>query len=256
MRIDIFFTPDAIDELQLRDKNVVIVDVLRASTTIVTALANGAKEIIPVSSVESAVKISGNLFGDVILLGGERNGKLIEGFNLSNSPQEYTEEVVKNKSIIFSTTNGSQAMVKSRYAKNLVIGCFINVSKVVEFIREINSDFSIICAGKQGSFCIEDAVCAGMIIQKLSEANADDLSLSDAALASLTLHKNYEKNILNMIKKSEHGQYLSEIGFGDDLKICAGIDTCAVLPILSGNVIRLRKEIEKKEASPNEKAGS
>ncbi len=256
MRIDVFFTPDAIDELQLRDKNVVIVDVLRASTTIVTALANGAKEIIPVSSVESAVKISGNLFGDVILLGGERNGKLIEGFNLSNSPREYTEEVVKNKSIIFSTTNGSQAMVKSRYAKNLVIGCFINVSKVVEFIREINSDFSIICAGKQGAFCIEDAVCTGMIIQKLSEANADDISLSDAALASLTLHKNYEKNILNMIKKSEHGQYLSEIGFGDDLKICAGIDTCAVLPILSGNVIRLRKEIEKKEASPNEKAGS
>lgn len=246
MRIDVSFTPDAIDELQLRDKNVVVIDVLRASTTIVTALANGAKEIIPVSSVESAVKISGNLFGDVILLGGERNGKLIEGFNLSNSPQEYTEEVVKNKSIIFSTTNGSQAMVKSRYARNLVIGCFVNVSRVVEFMREINADFSIICAGKQGAFCIEDAVCTGMIIHKFDEAIDDDLSLSDAALASVTLFENYEKNILSMLKKSSHGQYLSEIGFGDDLKICAGIDTCAVLPVLSGNVIKLRKQNEKK----------
>jgi 2-phosphosulfolactate phosphatase len=255
MRIDVFFIPDAIDELQLRDKNVVVIDVLRACTTIVTALANGAKEIIPVSSVESAVKISGNLFGDVILLGGERNGKLIEGFNLSNSPQEYTEEVVKNKSIIFSTTNGSQAMVKSRYARNLVVGCFVNVSRVVEFIREINADFSIICAGKQGAFCIEDAVCTGMIIQKLDEAGISDMLLSDAALASMVLYKNYGKNILNMMKKSEHGGYLSEIGFGDDLKVCAGIDTYSVLPILSGNVIKLRKENEKKETRSNEQTG-
>jgi 2-phosphosulfolactate phosphatase len=251
MRIDVLFTPDAIDELQFRDKNVVVIDVLRASTTIVTALANGAKEIIPVSSVESAMKISGNLFGDVILLGGERNGKLIEGFNLGNSPQEYTEEVVKNKSIIFSTTNGSQALVKSRYAKNLVVACFVNVSKVVEFVREINADVSIICAGKQGAFCLEDAVCTGMIIHKLREAGAENLSFSDSALASLTLYKNYDKNILNMIKKSEHGQYLSEIGYGDDLKICAGVDTCAVLPILAGSIIKLRKENEKKDTPSN-----
>ncbi len=251
MRIDVLFTPDAIDELNFRDKNVVVIDVLRASTTIVTALANGAKEIIPVSSVESAMKISGNLFGDVILLGGERNGKLIEGFNLSNSPQEYTEEIVKNKSIIFSTTNGSQALVKSRYAKILVVACFVNVSRVVEFLREINADLSIICAGKQGAFSLEDAVCTGMIIHKLREAGTENLSFSDSALASLTLYKNYDKNILNMIKKSEHGRYLSEIGYGDDLKICAGIDTCAVLPIQAGNIIKLRKENEKKDTPSN-----
>ncbi len=256
MRIEVLFTPGAIDELQLRDKNVVVIDVLRASTTIVTALANGAKEIIPVSSVESAVKISGNLFGDVILLGGERNGKLIEGFNLGNSPQEYTEEVVRNKSIIFSTTNGSQAMVRSRYARNLVIGAFINVSKVVDFIRELSSDFSIICAGKQGAFCIEDAVCAGMIIQKLSDSEEAELSLSDASQASVMLYKSYGKNILSMIKKSEHGQYLAGIGFGDDLKICAGVDTCPALPIFSGNVLKLRKEPEKKDAPPVETSGS
>ena len=95
MRIDVHFTPYQTDELVLREKTVVVIDVLRASTTIVTALINGAKEIIPVATVESAVKISGNLFGDVILLGGERNGKMIEGFNLGNSPTEYSAEKVK-----------------------------------------------------------------------------------------------------------------------------------------------------------------
>ena len=110
MRVEVFFTPHQVDEMYLRDRIVVVIDVLRASTTIAMALRNGAKEIIPVATVESAMKIVGNLFGDVTLLGGERNGKMIEGFNLGNSPLEYIEERVRGKSIIFSTTNGSQAM--------------------------------------------------------------------------------------------------------------------------------------------------
>src|SRR5512137_1555542 len=116
MRVDLYITPHQTDELALRDKTVVVIDVLRASTSIITALKNGAREIIPVTTVESAVKISGNLFGDVILLGGERNGKMIEGFHLGNSPANYSEEKVKGKAIIFSTTNGSHALVKARYA--------------------------------------------------------------------------------------------------------------------------------------------
>ena len=90
MKIDVYFSPAQVDEMQLRDKNVIVIDVLRASTTIVTALNNGAREIIPVGSIESAVKVSGNLFGDVVLRGGERNGKIITGFNLGNSPSVLT----------------------------------------------------------------------------------------------------------------------------------------------------------------------
>ncbi len=244
MKIDILFTPSSVDELHLRDKNIVVIDVLRASTTIVTALANGAREVIPVASVESAVKISSNLAGEVVLLGGEQNGKMIEGFNLGNSPQEYTEDVVKNKYIIFNTTNGSQAMVKSKYAKNLVIGCFVNVSKIVEFIKETGGDFTIICAGSNGVFCLEDTVCAGMIIGKLQQDGGPDLAITDAALAAEMLYKSFGKNILSMLKKTEHGKYLIELGFGDDLKICAGVDVCQVLPFLSENVLKLRPENE------------
>ena len=132
MRLDVSFNAAQLDELQLRDKNVVVIDVLRASTTVAVALANGAREIIPVSTIESAVKISGSLFGEVTLRGGERNGKMIEGFNLGNSPAEYTEGTVRGKSIIFCTTNGSVAMFKSRFARRLLVGSFVNLSAVVE----------------------------------------------------------------------------------------------------------------------------
>ena len=121
MRVDVFFTPHHLDEMGLREKRVVLIDVLRASTTIATALYNGAKEVIPVATVEAAMKIVGNLSGEVTLLGGERNGKMIDGFHLGNSPAEYTEQRVRGKSIVFTSTNGSQAFVKARYAKELVV---------------------------------------------------------------------------------------------------------------------------------------
>ncbi|MEE9186419.1 MAG: 2-phosphosulfolactate phosphatase, partial [Bacteroidota bacterium] len=122
MIVDLYFNASQTDELQLRDRIVVVIDVLRAGTTIATALQNGAKEIIPAASVESAVKLGNNLFVDVTLLGGERNAKTIEGFNLGNSPGEYSEQVVSGKSIIFTSENGSQAILKARYAKRAVLG--------------------------------------------------------------------------------------------------------------------------------------
>lgn len=248
MRVELHFTPHQIDELALREKTVVVIDVLRASTSIVAALHNGAKEIIPVTSVERAVKISGNLFGDHVLRGGERNGKMIEGFNLGNSPFEYSEDKVKGKAIIFSSTNGSLAIEKARFARNVAIGGFVNVSLVVQFIRELKQDFIILCAGNNGMFSLEDSVCAGMLVQKLVDDEALDLSLSDAAIATTMLYKGYSRILLKMVKNSEHGKYLTSIGFGDDLPVCAGVDTIPLLPQLLGNVIRARRDAEKTEA--------
>ncbi|MBI1805445.1 MAG: 2-phosphosulfolactate phosphatase [Ignavibacteria bacterium] len=241
LKVDVYFTPAHLDEMQLKDKNIVVVDVLRASTTIATALCNGAKEIIPVSTVESVVKISGSLFGDVTLRAGERNAKMIEGFNLGNSPLEYTEEVVRGKSIIFMTTNGSAAMVKGRHAKNLVVAGFVNLSAVVEFLAELHNDFIIVCAGKESNFCLEDSVCAGKIISKLDTVIDDNLILNDAAVATVTLEKTIGKGVLKMLRNSEHGKLLSEMGFEGDLKVCAEIDSLSVLPVMTGNVLRLHK---------------
>jgi len=247
MQVELYFTPNQTDEMLLRGKTIVVIDVLRASTSIITALSNGAKEVIPVSTVESAVKISGNLFGDVILLGGERNGRMIEGFSLGNSPAEYTGEKVKGKSIIFNSTNGSQAMVKARYAREMYVCAFVNISTVASCLRENNRDFCIVCAGKSGMFSIEDAVCAGMLLQKLLDDRSVEIALSDAALAAQTLYKAFGRNILKMIRNSEHGRFLMDIGFADDLPICAGVDTIPVLPQLSGSVLKIKRDVEKKE---------
>src|ERR1041385_1474995 len=170
LAIEVHFTPSDFDEMQLKDRNIVVIDVLRASTTITTALAHGAKEIIPVSSIENAVKISGNLFGDVTLRAGERNAKMIEGFNLGNSPLAYTEPIVRGKSIIFGTTNGSAAIVKGKHARHLVVAGFVNMAAVTAHLAQLGEDVTIICAGKENRFCIEDAVCAGRIVNELGGA--------------------------------------------------------------------------------------
>jgi len=242
IHIEVHFTPNHLDEMQLKDKNIVIIDVLRASTTIITALHHGAKEIIPVSTVENAVKISGSLFGDVTLRAGERNAKMIEGFNLGNSPLEYTPEVVKGKSIILMTTNGSVAIVKGKHARHLVVAGFVNMHAVIQFIEELDSDFMIICAGKENHFCLEDAVCAGRIINELEKTKKTGLVLDDAAIAASTIDKTFGKNILKMLKSAEHGKYLTSIGFGDDLKVCAEIDSMDALPTLVGNILRSGKK--------------
>ncbi len=245
---EVHFTPSQVDEMTLKDKNVVVIDVLRASTTVITALHNGAKEIIPVNSVESVVKISSSLFGDVTLRAGERNGKMIEGFNLGNSPLEYTEEIVKGKSIILLTTNGSPAMVKGRHAKNLLIAGFVNLSTVVTFLSEMQNDFVIICSGKESRFCMEDAVCAGRVLNMLKENDTLNVFTDDAGETAMLLDKHVGKNIAKMIKHSEHGKYLAEIGFGDDLKVCAALNTISLLPILANNIIRVAKEPLKRTA--------
>jgi len=247
MRIDLYFTPGQTDELALRDRTVVVIDVLRASTTIIAALSNGAREIIPVATVESAVKISGNLFGDVILLGGERNGRMIDGFNLGNSPAEYTGERVRGKAIIFSTTNGSQALVKARYARELFVCGFVNMGTVADALWQTSRDFTIVCAGNDGVLSLEDTVCAGMLISRVAAGGGIDPELSDGALVARTLHRTFGRGILKMIRSSDHGRRLLDIGFGEDLKFCAGVDTLPVLPLLEGNVIKLRNDVEKKD---------
>jgi len=246
MKVDVTFSVLQLDELQLRDKNVVMIDVLRSSSTLVHALQNGAREIIPVATIENAVKISGSLFGDVTIRGGERNGKMIQGFNLGNSPLEYIEANVKGKSIIFCSTNGSVALVKARHARNLVVAGFNNISSVVEFLLELNEDFLIVCAGRSpvvGGFSLEDTVCAGMVVDRLAGSKTPLVDMTDAALAAQKLYKGLGRSIPRMLKNSEHGKYLIEIGFKEDLKVCGAIDSVPALPVWTGNSVRLKKEL-------------
>lgn len=241
IKATVYFTPNQVDEIFLKDKNVIVIDVLRSSTTIIYALKNGARIVIPVPSVESAVKISGSAFGDVVLRGGERNGKTIEGFNLGNSPLEYKEEVVKGKTIIFYSTNGSPTITKCRYAKNLVVASFINISTVAEYIASLNEDFYIICAGNQNNFCIEDVACAGMLLSKVEEILGKQLDFNDASIAAKLVYKVHSRSILKLLRQSDHGKYLIDIGYREDLKVCAAVDTVPEIPFLIDNSLILKK---------------
>jgi len=238
MKIEVFFSPAGVDELGMRGRNVVIIDVLRATTTICTALRNGAREIIPTPDLENATKISSNLSADSRLLGGERQGKKIDGFDLGNSPSEYTPEKVGAKTIVFTTTNGAGAIYKCRYAAMALIGSFVNVSAIVQTVAEVGGTWTILCSGRQGAFSVEDATCAGMIISKLELLT--EVETDDAGLTSVTLYKNYKRSIVGMLRKSSHGKYLQSIGFGDDLEYCAAVDSVPVLPVADGLGVKLK----------------
>ena len=238
MKVNVLLTSSNLDELSFSGKTIVMIDVLRATSTIVNALYNGAKEIIPVATVEFAVKVSGGMFGGLTLLGGERNTKKIEGFALGNSPLEYSSRLVKDKSIVLYTTNGTKAIVKAKFSKNLFICSFLNLSAVAEHINLMDTDFEILCAGRNNSFSLEDTVCAGKLISEILKSKKD-IELSDAAKISIALNKTFGKNLLNMLSETEHGRLLIENGFEDDIKFCSKLNTINAIPCFSGNVIKL-----------------
>lgn len=245
--LKVHLTPHLVDELALRDKVVVVVDVLRAGTCVATALYNGAREIIPTATVEAAARVSGNLAGAITTLAGERGGRMIEGFHFGDSPLEFTADKVGGKAIVFLTTNGTPAFVRARHARELVVCSFVNISAVAEFVRAQQGDVEIVCAGNAGAFCIEDAVCAGMLLHLLTEGSAGLVHHSDAVTAALALYKGHARGLQRMLRRSDNGVLLEELGFAADVHACGELDTVPVVPRLDGNVLRLRASDEKKE---------
>ena len=237
MKINVLLSPHNADELYFTGKNTIVIDVLRASTVIVNALNNNAKEVIPVDSVDFALKVSGGAFSGQTLLGGERNTKMIDGFNLGNSPEDYTEKIVSGKTVILYTTNGSKAIVKAKYSENLIVCCFNNLKAITDYIVGLNQDFEILCSGASGKFCIEDTVCAGKIIE-LVEKKIKDVKLSDSASASLILNKSFS-SVLNMLKECEHGKKLINNGFEKDIEFCSKMNTVDIIPFYNSGILKL-----------------
>lgn len=238
MKINVLFSPVGSDELSFTGKTTVVIDILRASSTIVAALSNGAREIVPVASVEFAVKVSGGMFGGQTLLGGERNTKKIQGFALGNSPLEYVPAIVSGKSIVLYTTNGSKAIVKAKFSENLFICSFLNLNAVSTHMIKLNKDFEILCAGKSSNYSAEDSICAGKLISEIIKNNSS-VELSDSAKACLALNKTFGKSTLTMLKETEHGKLLLENGFEEDIKYCSKLNSNNIVPYFSSNVLKI-----------------
>lgn len=248
INIDLYFSYQVISsELELKDKNVVVIDVLRTSTTMSTGLYNGAKEIIPTEDVATAGLIGRNSKGQALLCG-ERNGRIIEGFNLGNSVSEYSRDVVHNKALIFSSTNGTPAIMRAKFARNCYIVSFANISRVAEYLKKLDEDFILLCAGKSGEFSLEDTVCGGMLLEKIiKKEGRQKYIISDSALGAVKLYEVYSGDILKMLYETEHGKFLCSIGFEKDLFDCAKVDVSPCLPVLRNGLI---KTIEAFESDP------
>ncbi|MBN1300982.1 MAG: 2-phosphosulfolactate phosphatase [Melioribacteraceae bacterium] len=237
MKTHVLLSPQNVDELYFTGKTTVFIDVLRATTVIVNALNSGAREIIPVGSVDFAMKISGNARGGQTLLCGERNTKMVEGFDLGNSPLEYHEDVVRGKSIILFTTNGSKAALKAKFSENLIACCFNNLASVARRLVNLGKDVEILCAGSNGMFCIEDTVCAGLLINEIEKLNPD-IVLTDASKISVVLNKEFGQNIKEMLYNCEHGKLLIENGFEKDIDHCAELSNIDLVPVFENGVIK------------------
>lgn len=261
--LNVYFSPNHLDELELRDKIVVVIDVLRASTTITYAMRAGAREIIPVATVEQAMKIVGNLHSTMksdqpaMVLCGERGGKRIEGFKLGNSPFEYNEETVFGKSLILTTTNGAVALTKAKHARQCFVTSFVNLSASVEALASIegvaNEHIVILTSGREEEFSLEDATCAGMIITRLM-TRFGRLGLSDAARAALSVYQQYGSDIYRTLLESDHGRTLIDLGFERDILAASELDSVPLVPVLEQTAIKkklvfseeLRAEMEER----------
>lgn len=235
MNIDIIISASDIKEEKIKGKTVVVIDVLRATSVMVTALKNGCIKVIPVKTVEEAVEIASRDRHNYIL-GGERNALKIEGFDYSNSPLEYTEETVKGKTVIMTTTNGTQAIKNSESAENIIIASMINGSAVAKKIAKENKDVVFINAGTYGQFSMDDFITSGYIISKIKEMV--EVELSDIATTSLYVYDN-NKDIISFVKEASHYKRILTLGLEDDLKYCLSKDLTDIVPEYNDGIITI-----------------
>jgi len=186
MRIDTYFTSGEVDPSALSEAAVVVIDVLRATTTVVEALANGARGIYPTASTEEAVKLAHSLGREDTLLCGERRGEKVEGFDLGNSPREFTREAVEGRRLVMSTTNGTRAFLAAHEGRRLLACAFTNLSAVASDVKS-EPKLVVICAGREDQFSLDDALCAGRLIRAVTNGVEDEVVLNDAARAARVL---------------------------------------------------------------------
>lgn len=237
MHIDVAFLSSELP-LDISSKTVIVIDVLRASSTIVAALSNGCRRVIPVEDIERARQVASGLDSDVLLCG-ERGGLRIEGFNLGNSPLDYHSNTVAGKDIVLTTTNGTQAIYAARNSQTLFVGAFLNMSNVVRRSLELGDDIVILCAGRCGTFSLEDSACAGMFVKELYALGSSSIRMRDSALAAKRLFDSFHGNISSVFYMSEHGKILLSLGMERDLDFCALIDVCDAVPVLKIGSLQL-----------------
>lgn len=225
--IEVCVSPSLIAHYETKDRIVVVIDIFRATSSICYGFENGALEIIPVATVEECRSYEGQDY----LLAAERNGEVVEGFDFGNSPFSYTKEKVEGKKIVLTTTNGTHAIHQARNAKQIVIGSFLNLDSISNWLAKQDSDVLLLCSGWKNKFNLEDTLFAGAVVHKLKNTINH---FCDAAIAAEDLYLKAQPNLREYLYKSSHSQRLKELNIEADVQFCLKENICTVIPILSG----------------------
>lgn len=232
MRVDVVFGPP-VAPADLAGRVVAVIDVLRASTSIATALDHGARAVIPFESSEEVVTRAKSFSREDVLLAGERRMKPIPGFDLGNSPREFGREAVEGKTVLMTTTNGTSALVAVQGARDVIVASYVNFTPALAMLRAAlrgGTDVAILCAGTDRHFALEDAACAGRFVSQLQKGRSG-VATNDAATAASLLDRKFGDNLERLFAASSHGQALAAAGYADDLAACAAIDAHPVIPV-------------------------
>ena len=242
MRLDVHFNGSTTGQQDVHDRVVLVIDVLRASTSIAAALANGARAVIPFEGVDDAIMRARSLEKSDVLLAGERKMAPIPGFALGNSPREFTAAVVTGKIIVMTTTNGTAALYHANGAGEVLVGSFANYNAILARLRaaaRADKSITIVCAGTNGRFALEDAICAGRFVRGVARRGIQPV-LGDAATVAAMIDRRMGADLPAALRDSEHGRALIDAGLGDDVTYCATIDSHPVIPIYRDRqVVRL-----------------
>ena len=244
MKLDVVLSPNLLPK-RFEDTLCAVIDVLRATTTVITALANGAREVRPCMDAAEARYEAESSNSGHYLLGGEEKGKRIPGFHLGNSPVEYLDSnIISDKIIYFATTNGTPALRKvyTGSGNPVYIAALVNLSAVSSvLVKAIVSNsyrnLLLLCSGRYGGPSLEDLFCAGLVLQKVRHGllqTGISHKLSDGALIALDFSEMNENKSFDVLTAGEHGQYLQHIGFAADLEFASRIDTYQIVPIFDG----------------------
>ncbi len=239
MRVSVYFTPGELAASELAGRTVVVIDVLRATSTLVEALANGARSVFPAQTTDDAVRLAQALGREDVLLCGERRSLKIPGFDLGNSPLEFTAERVAGKVLVMATTNGTPALMACAGAKQVLVASLLNLGAVVQELAAAGEDVEILCAGRERRFALEDALCAGMLALGLRERLERAPRTNDAAAVAMSLARRASGRMERWLGRSAAGRQLKEIGLADDVAYCAAVDRHTVVPRLKERQVSL-----------------
>jgi len=235
MNIDVIGSIGEARSDELLHKTVIVIDVLRATTTMVAALASGATGVLPTETVLQAREQTNGR--DV--LGGERNCKKIPGFELGNSPADYTADAVGGRRVILTTTNGTRGIHKAQKAEHVLAGALVNARACAAAAAALKRDVVIVCAGTQDVFALEDGLCAGLLVAELTAPGraGDAAAVNDFGLAMRACYAQERHRLLDALLGCANGKRLCKLGLRADVDFCAHVDSTALVPVLHSHVM-------------------